>query len=108
MKKLILVLLILIFAAPALADWQVTVSGWTMSPGPDLSHEDVLMDGVAQCSNILPADNKSCVFNVANKTDQVIVVRSYDTSNDFADHTIGSIGSGPNPASGGSVTVIWQ
>ena len=96
--------------SPAFADWQVTVSGWTMSSGPDLSYEQVRMDGVAQtgCDNILPGDSKSCVFNIATKTDQEITIRSFDSSANFADHTIGNIGSGPNPASGGTITVIWQ
>ena len=110
MKKLILVLAIGFFSSMAYADWQVTVSGWTMSAGPDLAYEQVMMDGVAQtgCDNILPGDSKSCVFNVANKTDQLITVRSFDSGANFADHTIGNLGIGPNPATGGSVTVIWQ
>jgi hypothetical protein len=109
MKRLLLALSILVFlAVPAMADWQVTVSGWIMSTGPDLAHEDVLMDGVAQCSDILPADNKACVFNIVTKTNQAIVIRSYDGLANFADFALGNIGSGPNPASGGSVTVIWQ
>jgi len=108
MKNLVIALAFLLVPAMAFADWQVTVSGWTMSAGPDLTYEDVLMDGVAQCSNILPADNKSCVFTVISKTNQTVVIRSYDGSANFADYALGAIGFGPNPASGGSITVIWQ
>jgi hypothetical protein len=110
MKKVFLALMILAMAVPAFADWQVTVSGWTMSPGPDLAYEQVRMDGVAVtgCDNILPGDSKSCVFNITSKTDQAITIRSFDSAANFADHTIGTIGSGPNPASGGTITVIWQ
>ena len=108
MKKLVLAIALIFISTVAFADWQVTVSGWTMSTGPDLSYEDVLMDGVAQCSNILPADNKSCVFTITNKTNQAIVIRSYDSGANFADYALGNIGSGPNPASGGTITVIWQ
>ena len=110
MKKLILAMAILAMASsPAMADWQVTVSGWTMSPGPDLAYEQVRMDGVAQsgCDNILPADSKSCIFTVANKTGQVITIRSFDTNANYADHTLGNLGAGPNPASGGNITIIW-
>ena len=108
MKKVFLAILISLFVAgSAWADWQVTVSGWTMSPGPDLAYEEVRMDGVAQCTNILPADSKSCVFNITNKTNQEISIRSFDSGANFADNIIGNIGSGPNPSSGGTITIIW-
>ena len=55
MKKLVLAIASIFISTVALADWEVTVSGWTPSSGPDLAYEDVLMDGVAQCSNILPS-----------------------------------------------------
>ena len=110
MKKLFLIMAMVLMASMAWADWQVTVSGWTMSPGPDLAYEQVRMDGVAVtgCDSILPGDSKSCVFNITSKTNQAITIRSFDSSANFADHTIGNIGSGPNPASGGTITVIWQ
>ena len=108
MKKLFLIMAMVLMASTALADWQVTVSGWTMSAGPDLRDESVMMDGVAQCSAILPGDSKSCVFSIVTKTNQAISIRSFDSASNFADHTIGNIGSGPNPASGGTITVIWQ
>ena len=109
MKKLFLALAILAIAvSPAFADWQVTVSGWAMSVGPDLRDESVMMDGVAQCSVILPGDSKACAFVIPTKTNQEIMIRSFDSANNFADHTIGAIGSGPNPATGGTITVIWQ
>jgi len=109
MKRLFLVLAILAMAvSPAFADWQVTVSGWTMSVGPDLRDESVMMDGVTQCSVILPGDSKACVFVISTKTNQEIAIRSFDSANNFADHIIDNIGSGPNPATGGTITVIWQ
>jgi len=108
MKKTILVLLALLFFVPfAQADWEVTVSGWTMSGGPDLAHEQVLLDDSSQCQNILPADNKSCVFSIPLKTGQKIVVRSFDSSGDFADNEL-TVLSGPNPSTGGGVTAIWK
>jgi len=110
MKQIILaVLAIFLFSTTAMADWQVTVSGWTMSVGPDLAYEQVRMDGVAQvgCDNILPADSKSCVFTIPTKTNQEISIRSFDSGGGYADNIIGNIGSGPNPAAGGSITVIW-
>jgi len=111
MKKLFLSAMAITFiltSTMAWADWQVTVSGWTMSAGPDLRDESVMMDGVAQCSAILPGDSKSCVFSIPTKTNQVISIRSFDSASNFADHIIGNIGTGPNPASGGTITVIWQ
>ena len=108
MKRLVLALFgVFLFSTVAMADWQVTVSGWTMSVGPDLAYEEVRMDGVSMCTNILPADSKSCAFVITTKSDQEISVRSFDSGANFADNIIGNIGSGPNPSSGGSITIIW-
>jgi len=100
------------------ADWQVTVNNWTKSPGPNLAEEDVLLDGNSidpativggKCTDILPTDSNNCIFTVTDKANQNIQIRSTDTdANEAPLHVIGSLGTGPAPASGGSVTVIWQ
>jgi hypothetical protein len=111
MKKIAIVVMVLMvsfFAVPALADWEVTVSGWTMSVGPDLAHEQVLSLGADMCGNILPVDGKTCVFTVANKSNQEIRIRSFDSSGNYADNIVGNIGGGPNPSAGGTIIVIWK
>jgi hypothetical protein len=109
MKKTFMAVLMVLFVSSfAWADWEVTVSGWTMSIGPDLAYEEVRMDGVAKCTNILPADSKACVFIITAKTNQEITIRSFDSATSYADNTIGNIGTGPNPSTGGTITVIWK
>jgi len=117
MKKLLIGLIVLLLSTTASsvpfawADWEVTVSGWTASPGPDLAYENVQMDNVdvSGCSNILPAANKSCVFTITDKTDQVISIVSYDSQGDSSEpNIIGNIGAGPDPSSGGVITIIWK
>ncbi len=116
MKKLFFMVLVLVFTSPAMADWQVTVSGWTMSPGPDLAYEQVLQDDIvvnvtngfpSNCDNIIATDPKSCVWTIPTKTGQQVKVRSYDIGGAYVDHIVGNVGTGPNPASGGYITVIW-
>ena len=108
MKFKLLIILILLVPAIAAADWELTVSGWTMSAGPNLAYEEVLLDDTVICANILPANNKSCVHTFPTKTNQVVTVRSFDADENYADNIIGNIGSGPNPSSGGSFTFIWK
>ena len=110
MKKMFFMVLaiVLLFPAVAMADWEVTVSGWTMSAGPDLAHEQVLSLGADMCGDILPIDGKSCVFTVPSKSNQEIRIRSFDTNGNYADNIVGNIGGGPNPSSGGTVIVIWK
>jgi len=109
MKKIAMILIgLFLFAGIAFADWEVTVSGWTMSAGPDLAYEQVLSLGGDVCGNILPTDGKSCVFTVANKSNQEIRIRSFDSAGNYADNIVGNIGGGPNPSSGGNIIVFWN
>ena len=109
MKRIAMILMVLFLSAGvAAAEWEVTVSGWTMSSGPDLAHEQVLNLGADMCGNILPTDGKTCVFTVASKLNQEIRIRSFDTGGNYADNIVGNIGGGPNPSSGGTIIVIWK
>ena len=116
MKKVIVAtLMLLAFAGWANADyWQTTVI-WTHSVGPNLAHEDVLLDGVlidaadiiSGCTNVLPGDTATCVFKLAQKTGQEISIRSTDDQSNSTTLLVGSVGVGPNPPTGASISSTW-
>ena len=102
MKKL-LVLVFLLFPCIALADWSVTTS-WTASVGPGLAYEEVLLDGVSQCS-VSSGQPTTCNF-VVTALGGSVMVRSYDGSGNYADTATITIG-GMSPATGFSVTTVF-
>jgi len=104
MKKLIIILAILIFAAPAFADWSVTVT-WTRSTGPNLASESVLYSGVEKCSIGAMAPT-TCNF-VTPTLGGSVVVRSVNTQGAFSETVPVVVAEQPVPATGVTVQVIY-
>jgi hypothetical protein len=104
MKKLFLILAILVFAVPALADWSVTVT-WTRSVGPNLASEQVFYSGVEKCS-VSPAAPTTCNFVVPALGGSVIV-RSTNSQGAFSETAPVVVADQPAPASGVTVQVIY-
>jgi len=107
MKKIFALLLVLAFvfiAAPAFADWSVTVT-WTRSVGPNLDHEAVLYQDVEQCS-VDAVSPTSCQFVTATLGGE-IVVRSYNSQGAFADTAPIVLNDVPAPASGVNINVTY-
>ena len=102
MKKLLLLVFLLV-PCTALADWSVTTS-WTASVGPGLAYEEVLFDGVSQCS-VASGQPTTCNFVVTNLGGSVLV-RSHDGSGNYADTASITVGS-MSPATGFSVTTVF-
>lgn len=76
-KRLLLVLLMVLMAVPALADWSVTVT-WTHSVGPNLQNEKVYLDGAEQCT-VLGTDPATCNFTVTDLSGQGVSVIAYNS-----------------------------
>ena len=125
MKKLIIVLLTLLFSAGICqADWEITVKDWTMSPGPDLAYEMIGItkgsgtdpgawdkygiNPVEGCENIKPEDPKTCTWTKPIRDGRDIWVVSIDTNGNYAKHLLGNLGIGPAPSTGGGVVLIWN
>ena len=104
MKRLIIILAILMFAVPALADWSVTVT-WTRSTGPNLASEKVLYSGVEKCS-VAPAAPTTCNF-VTPTLGGSVVVRSLNTQGAFSDTAPIVVSEQPVPASGVTINVTY-
>lgn len=102
MKRLLTILLALLFATSAMADWSVTAT-WTPSPGPDLATEELLLDGVAQTC---PTPG-TCTFTITEPTGQAVVIRSTNNIGGFSDYALGTLSPVPAPASGGSLVMVW-
>ena len=104
MKKLLILLAILLIAAPALADWSVTVT-WTPSVGPDLASETVLYGGAEKC-NVAAGSPASCNF-VVPALGAAVVVRSANGQGAYAETASVIITAQPAPASGVNVHVTY-
>jgi hypothetical protein len=101
---LVLLVILTICAAPALADWSVTVT-WNHSPGPNLQNEKVFLDGSEKC-NVLATDPATCNFVVPNLLDQAVSITSYNTQGtESTPYEVGNLLAVPTPASGGVITI---
>jgi len=98
------ILAVLLGAAPAMADWSVTVT-WTRSAGPDLASEKVLYSGAEKCS-IGPAAPTTCNF-VTPTLGGPVVVRSTNSQGAFSDTVPIIVAEQPVPATGVTVQVIY-
>ena len=107
MKKLFLaVLMVLVFAGIAFADWSVTVT-WTPSVGPNLANEKVLLDGAEKCS-VDAGQPANCNFTVTDLTGQEVSIVSYNAQGGSSvPYAVGSLVEMPNPApaAGGVITI---
>ena len=104
MKRLFIILVILMFAAPAMADWSVTVT-WTRSVGPNLASESVRYSDVEKCS-VAPAAPTTCNF-VTPTLGGSVVVRSQNIQGAFSDTPPLIVSEQPVPATGVTVQVIY-
>lgn len=94
-------------AAPALADWTVTVSNWTKSAGPELAYEEVQLNGQVQCT-VAVGDPASCNFTVEelkNQEVKIVSVNTQKTANQG--YMVGTLIPMSAPASGGQITINW-
>lgn len=110
MKKALIVFAIVMLAVvPACAGtWNVTFSAWTESPGPNLVNEKVLYNGVERCT-VAAGAAKACAFTLpqTGPFGLPVVVRSYDSSSNFAEYTGPVLNPAVAPASGGTVIIQW-
>jgi hypothetical protein len=104
MKKSVLILAVVMLAAPAFADWSVTVT-WTRSAGPNLASEKVLYSGVEKCS-VAPAGATTCSF-ITPTLGGSVVVRSINSQGAFSETTPIVVAEQPAPASGVMVNVTY-
>jgi hypothetical protein len=105
MKKILLaVLAVLVFAAPAFADWSVTVT-WTRSVGPNLDFERVLWNGDQKC-DVAATETTSCNFILPELGGEV-VIRSYNTQGAYSQAGPITIDGVPVPATNVNVTVTY-
>lgn len=86
------------------ASWSVTVT-WTRSVGPNLASEQVLYNGVTQCT-VLPAAPTTCNFTIPDLTG-AIKVRSFNAQGAFADTAEVPLQVTPAPAMGVIVNVTF-
>ncbi len=104
MKKSLIVLIVLLFASVACADWSVTVT-WTPSAGPNLASEKVMLDTVEKCE-VIAGDPASCNFVVTTLNNQEVSIVSYnDQGTASAPYVVGNLLATPAPASGGVITI---
>lgn len=105
-KSIIIVIsALLIGCGSAFADWSVTVSNWTPSAGPNLSYEEVQLDGAVQCT-VNAGDSTTCNFVVPNLTNQEVSIVSFnDQGTASTPHVVGNLLSAPAPASGGVINI---
>jgi hypothetical protein len=104
MKRLFIVLAILLIAAPAMADWSVTVT-WTRSVGPNLDFEKVLYSGVDKCT-VQETAPTTCNF-VTSTLGGSVVIRSTNSQGGFGDTAPVVVAAQPVPATGVNVTVTY-
>lgn len=97
------VLLVLLLASSALADWNVSVT-WTRSVGPNLANEEVRVDSGVQC-NVLPAAPTTCSFTMPTLTGQQLVIRSINSQGAYSETTPIALTSLPVPAPASGVVV---
>jgi hypothetical protein len=94
-------------AAPALADWTVTVSNWTKSAGPELAYEEVQLNGQVKCT-VAANDPANCNFTVDNLSNQEVRIVSYNTQGTGnPGYIVGALVPMCAPASGGQLNIIW-
>ena len=110
MKKLFLLLtvfclMLIVGVSTGFADWSVTTT-WTVSVGPGLEYEEVLLDGVIQC-NVIPPAPTSCNFVVTALSGQEVIVRSFNTQGAYADTSPVILAATPAPATGVVVTITY-
>lgn len=104
MKKLFIALAIVLMAAPAFADWSVTVT-WTRSVGPNLASEKVFY-GVDEKCSVLSTAQTTCQFNTPTLGGSV-VVRSINAQGAYSETAPILVSDVPAPASGVMVNVTY-
>jgi len=106
MKKLLMIVLALMFLPTlACADWSVTAT-WTRSIGPNLDFEECQLDGVTKCT-VQETDPTTCTFTVTDLIGQEVKIVSYNVQGASVEYVIGTLLDVPAPASGGSLTVVY-
>ena len=97
--------MMMLWGAPAFADWSIAVT-WTRSIGPGLASEAVLLDAATKCT-VLPAAPTTCQFNVTTLTGQAVKIRSTNTQGAFAETAPVLLSAAPAPATGVMVNVTY-
>jgi len=109
MKKLIIFLLITLFAVPAMADYRVTAT-WTPNTDPEASAYQLVMDGVVVVDAI-PIANATADFTVADITGQSLVLRTLGSTGsptDFLDTNPIVLLKMSQNTTGFGVSIVWE